>query len=168
MSSTSISTSSFSMSQIDEHHHLLNIHFFDGSGIELSKHTFIFQQVHPIGDGAIVDLFTKNGSCSQSSIKRLIKNLFNDDDLSIAETISTKTLSPTGLKICVFDLKHHAHGYADKGYKAIKKSEKKLLAFLKKEADPTDQISETAQKIQSLFHETLPLDFIIFEGRLKT
>jgi hypothetical protein len=162
-----ISKSSFSLIPLNESAYELNVQFLNENGSSISEKKFTFLQQHPVEKGKVLDVFTKNGSCGPA----FLKHLFQKSDEQFAKKVSAKLNACTvsGPLTGVLDIKEPHTGYipCSACEQNVAESEEVVCNFFsKKEIDSS--LSSHAKKIHSIFHSSLPVDFVICEGTLKT
>ncbi len=157
-----VSSSSFSLKVLNESAYDFMVHFYDGKGHSVGDAKFTFIQEGNPSEEVIVDVFTKNGSCSPN----LLSKLFSRSDVKEAKRAALKLGSQvTSTVMGVLDLKHPEFGYL-KGGEWIGDCEKEVCAFFQS-STACGGVSTSSKNLHQLFKSSLPVDFILCEGSLK-
>lgn len=154
-----VNHSSFALSKLHEDSYQLSIQFSNKEkGNLISQNTVIFYQKPPVSNGVVWDVFSKDCFCD----KQIVKKSFKTNDIELLNQASQHLPYPESHPIvAVFDIKHHNKRYLSP---EIADSEKSICKFIQ---GPKPASENNAAKIHSIFHTSLPLDFVLCEGSLK-
>src|SRR5690348_1913727 len=158
--STNIFSSSFQLTSLHESAYQLKVNFLSEKGAVVDGKEFTFvQDFYPEAE-KICDVFTKNGTCNAS----ILKKLFSNKDVAQAEQSAVCFSTPPKALLWVLDLKDPKSGYSNSH--PIKKNEEEVYQFFK-----ADKVNSTAsspsKKLYEIFHRNVPMGFMICEGSLK-
>lgn len=157
----SISSTSFSFASLNKDAYEFQIQFSDAAEKPVSKKTFVFTQTQsPSEDTETLDVYSQNGVCRT----QVLKHLFSEEDVLGVQNVAKKAFKANGPVVYVLDLKGINKGYLDP---TIPKCETAVCDFFKsEEADAC--WTDAAQEVHEVFQKSLPIDFVLCEGSLKT
>lgn len=158
--STNIFSSSFQLTPLHESAYQLKIDFLNEQRAVVDGKEFTFIHDACPNEEKVYDVLTKNGKCHASILKKLFSNKDVDQAQQSALCLST---APSPL-LWVLDLQHPQSGYC-KG-EPIKKNEEEVCQFFKASATGSNA-SAPSKKLHGIFHQKLPMDFMLCEGSLK-
>ncbi len=158
--STNVFSSSFQLTSLHESAYQLKVDFLSEKGAVVGGKEFTFvQDLHP-QEEKIYDVFTKNGTCNAS----ILKKLFSNKDVGQAELSALCFSTPPRSLLWVLDLKHPQTGYCNSN--PIKKNEEEIYQFFKAGL-ANSKASAPSKKLHGIFQQKLPMDFMLCEGSLK-
>lgn len=170
MSFSTITSSAFNLKPFNSGSYELEVTFLDENSNPVSKRQHVFtQQVSPSCE-RITDVYSQNGTCSEIPshlFKRSKGCLFGKSDERAIGLAAKKWTAekPQRPSVLVLDLKDSEKSYKNRA--TIAQGEREFSDFL--QSDGTDpSILPRAGRIHSLYQKSLPVDFILREGSLKS